>query len=213
MASLAQLQLDVAAWLNRRDVDSLVPGWVRMAETDMAETLRARCMIVRGRQAIDNAFISLPSTFASMESIKDATSGKLLDLEDAFTGAPTTDELAKAKPQRSHAYRLVGNCVEFLPHPVIPDPPDPAWQPQQVLMAWYAKPIPLANPQDTNAILENHYQVYLFGALKYGAKYELDADRASQAEADFQAAVFAANLWKQTSDYSGAPLRAVVRGF
>ena len=75
-------------------------------------------------------------------------------------------------------------------------------------MGWYAKPTPLLLPSDTNPILDQLYGVYLFGTCKYGALFELDDDRAAQMDSQFQQVVTRANLWKQQSDYSGAPYRA-----
>ena len=88
MSSLNILVNEVAAWLNRGDLTALIPGWVSMVETDIAESLRARCMVARATQAIDAAFISLPSDFITMESMRDAKTGTLLTLEDEFTGPP-----------------------------------------------------------------------------------------------------------------------------
>jgi hypothetical protein len=110
------------------------------------------------------------------------------------------------------AYRLVHDCIELLPHPFIPDPPDPAWRPQQILMGWYAKPRSLLLPSDTNPVLEQLYGVYLWGTLKMGALFELDEDRAAQADAQWQQAVTRANLHKQQGDYSGAPFRTELSG-
>ena len=208
-------------WLNRRDVQSLIPGWVAMVETEIAETLRARCMVVSGVQPIDNAYISLPPDFATMESIRDATTGELFTLKDEWSGSWTSayapsnvSFYGQPNPlMPCNAYRLVHDCIEFLPHPLIPDPPDPNWRPQQVLMGWYAKPRPLVLPSDTNTVLENHYAIYLAGVCKFGAMFELDDDRAQQMDAFYQQTVTRANLWKQQSDYSGAPFRAELVAF
>ena len=75
-------------------------------------------------------------------------------------------------------------------------------------MGWYRKPRPLLLPTDTNPILENLYSVYLCGLVREGAIWALDDARAQQMDAAYQQAVTRANLWKQQSDYSGAPLRA-----
>jgi hypothetical protein len=211
MASLAQLTNDIAGWLNRRDLAARIPSFVQMVETDITEQLRARCMVVRGDQAIDADFISLPSDWITAESIRFKPCGKLLSLEDHWTGPHGGGPNCGCAVHPSWAYRFVGGCVEFLPHPVIPA--DPAWQPQIVEMAWYASPKPLRDPQDTNAVLERHYQIYLFGACRYGAMFELDDDRETQMQGAFDNAVGAANIWKMASDFSGAPLRAVVRSF
>lgn len=186
-----------------------------MVETEIAETVRARCMVTFGTQAIDNAYITMPTDFAAMESIRDATSGEMLQLKDEWSGSwwsaympSSTSIYAQADPSApASAYRLLADCIEFLPHPIIPDPPDPSWAPQLVLMGWYAKPAPLVLPADTNSILETFYGIYLFGVCKYGAMFELDDDRTAQMDAAWQQVVTKANLWKQQSDYSGAPFR------
>ena len=219
MASLAQLQADVASYLNRQDIltNGVMPGWVLAVETELAETLRARCQVASAIQPIDAPYIALPSDFATMESIRDNTTGELLVLKDEWSGhwspqyAPVgwqPYDTITAISGPSTQYRLVANCIEFLPHPTIPDPPDPTWVPQSVLMGWYRQPRPLLLPTDTNAILEAVYSVYLYGVIKQGAIWALDDDRAQQMDALFQQAVTRANLWKQQSDYSGAPLRA-----
>jgi hypothetical protein len=222
VANLQQLQDDVLSWLNRRDCLGLLPGWTLMVETEISETLRARCQVVSAVQAIDAPYIALPSDFATMESIRDNTTGAMLELKDQWSpkgggwNAPYTYfsgvypslywQINPAAP--CTAYRIVADCIEFLPHPLIPDPPDPAWVPQTVLMGYYQRPKPLLLPADTNPILENLYSVYLFGLCKMGAIWGLDDDRAQQMDAQYQQVVTRANLWKQQSDMSGAPLRS-----
>jgi hypothetical protein len=215
VASLQQLSDDCVSYLNRRDVVDRVPTWVRMTETKIAQNLRARCMVVTVTQPIDNAYISLPPDFATMESIRDATSGELFVLLDEWsghwTGAQTSawqGAVGSILGQPCTAYRLVHDCIEWLPHPVIPDPPDPNWKPQMAMMGYYARPKPLLLPSDTNVILEQLYGVYLWGVIKEGALYELDDDRAQQADAKWREEVTAADLHKQQSDYSGAPYRS-----
>jgi hypothetical protein len=214
VATYQQLTDDVAGWLNRRDVIPRIPAFVLMVETEIKQTLRAREIVTSGVQAIDSAYITLPADFAQMESIRDATTGELLDLRDEWTGHWTNPQtsgwhdgaIVNASPLAT-AYRLVHDCIEFLPHPVLPDPPDPNWRPQQVLMGWYAAPRPLLLPSDTNPVLEKLYGIYLFGTCKYAAMWALDDARAAQMDAAFTQAVTRADLHKQQSDYGGAPLR------
>ena len=203
MASLAQLTNDVIGWLNRRDVQPLIPGWITMAEADIKAQLRVRAMVHNATQQIDAALISLPEDFAAMAAMRDAVTGKLLDLEDDWTGPLYGDGTCP-----STAYRLVGDCVEFLPHPFVPDPPELSWQPQLVRMTWFRAPQPLQSSEDTNGVLEQHYAAYLFGVCKYGAMFELDDARAGQMTNAFTGVVAAANMAYETANYSGAPLRA-----
>jgi hypothetical protein len=216
VASLQQLSDDVVGWLNRRDIVDRIPGWVAMVETEMAETLRARCMVVTVTQPIDAAYITMPPDFATMESIRDATSGELFELKDEWSGSWTSphghawrnDAMVAMAGSPCTAYRLVHDCIELLPHPVIPNPPDPNWRPQVMMMGYYARPKPLLLPSDTNPILEQLYAVYLYGVCKQGALFELDDDRSQQMDGLWQQVVTRANLWKQQSDYSGAPYRS-----
>ena len=201
MASRAELETDVADWLNRQDFGTRINRWISMTELDIAELLRARCMVTRVTQPIDAASITLPVDFLEMESIRDATTDRLLSLEDHWTGPRSA-----GSNEPVTAYRLTGGCIEFLPAPqIVPEGPF-----QTVKMAYYQRPPPLVDPQDSNVVLEQIYQVYLFGTARYAAKWALDADRAQQAEQDMTEAVAAANAWKTKTDYSGAPLRAVV---
>ena len=204
MPTRAQLVAEVMGWLDRRDLEPYVSGWIASAETEMAELLRARCMVVAAVQTVDAPLISLPADFASMESIRDASSGEMLKLEDHYSGP------LQGAGGAASAYRIVGECIEFLPWPTIPDPIQLGWRPQTVRMVWYRAPHPLVDPQDTNAVLEKHYACYLFGTVKWGALFELDDDRAAQASKEFVEAVTAANTWKDTARYSGAPLRSVL---
>lgn len=213
MASLNQLQTEVTAWLNRKDLSALIPGWVKMTEIDIGEMLRARCMVQRATQAVDAAFVTMPPGWLTVESLRSSCCGAPLNLEDRYSGPLAGNCGRCGGPRPVSAYRFVGNCIEFLPHPLTPDPLPVGWKAPTVEMAWYQAPKPLLDPQDTNGVLEQFYSIYLFGVTKYGAMFELDDDRAAQMKDAFEGAVAQANMWKMTSDYSGAPLRAVVRGF
>lgn len=208
MASYTQLQSDVLSYLNRRDVAGLVASWLAIVDTELAETLRARCMVVTATQPIDSAYITLPPDFCTMESIRDHATGDLLVLKDEWSGSWTDASLNGG----CTAYRLKSDCIEFLPHPTIPDPPDPSWQPQVVEMGWYAKPRPLVLPADTNTVLEAHYAIYLYGILSHAGIWDINPEMTASWDAKYQQAVTRANLWKQQSDYSGAPFTSELSG-
>jgi hypothetical protein len=221
--SLQQLTNDVASYINRQDVVPVMPAFVRAVELELTQTLRARCQLTEVTQPIDAAYITMPPDFATMASIRDARTGENLLLKDEWSGSWT-------KPYRPvgsfggaywdtipdapcSAYRLVGNCVEFLPHPVFTDPLPPNYVFQTVLMVYFAKPTPLLLPGDTNPILEELYPVYLYGCLKQAAIWALDDNRAQQMDALWQQQITRADLHKQQSDLSGAPLRAELVAF
>jgi hypothetical protein len=204
MASLGQLTNDVMGWLDRRDVAALIPGWVSMTETDIKQQLRVREIVQNTTQPIDAPLISLPPDFASMDAMRDLATGELLSLEDSWTGPLYGNGVHPVT-----AYRLVGNCVEFLPHPLIPNPTPAGWTPAGVRMTYFRAPTPLQKTGDSNPVLENFYAIYLFGVCKYGAMFELDDDRTTQMNGAFNMAVASANQDYESTTYSGAPLRSV----
>jgi len=209
MATYQQLQDDVLWYLDRRDAAARIPSWVMLVETEIQQTLRARCMEVTAYQPIDSHQITLPPDFATMASIRDAISGENLVLKDEWSGHWTHPSWNGGC---STAYRIVGDCIEFLPHPLIPDPPDPLWVPQTVIMNWYAKPKTLLLPSDTNPVLEQLYSVYLYGILSHATLAEQDEPMAPQWDAKYQQAVTRANLNTQQSSYSGAPYTEEMSG-
>jgi hypothetical protein len=223
LASYQQLQDDVLWYLDRRDAAARIPSWVQMVETEIQQTLRARCMEVSAYQPIDAPQITLPPDFSTMASIRDAATGNNLVLKDEWSGSWTDVSGAPADypyhpgayyagTRLVWAYRIVGPCIEFLPHPWLPDPPDPLWVPQAVIMNWYAKPRPLVLPSDTNPVLEQLYTVYLYGILSHATLAEQDEPMAPQWDAKYQQAVTRANLNKQQSDMSGAPYTEEMSG-
>jgi len=213
MASYGQLQADVMAYLKRQDIADRIPSWVQSVETDIASMLRAQAMIARGTQAVDAPFITLPTDWVKFESVAFSCCGDLLAMADYWTGplpCGSGCSCGCCNPGNAVcAYRIVGDCIEFLPHPVI----TPTTTLQQIDIAYYAKPKPLKVASDTNAILERHYQIYLFGTVRYGAMWGMDDDRELQMTTRFSEAVAVANRLKEDAQYSGAPLRAVLQGF
>jgi hypothetical protein len=222
LASVQQLQDDVLWYLDRRDAAARIPSWVQMVETEIQQTLRARCMEVSAYQPIDAPQITLPPDFSTMASIRDAATGNNLVLKDEWSGSWT--DVSGAPPvdypypgtyygtRRVWAYRIIGDCIEFLPHPWLPDPPDPAWVPQTVIMNWYAKPRALVLPSDTNPVLEQLYSVYLYGILAHASLAEQDEPREPQWDAYYQKAFTRANLNSQLSTMSGAPYPVPMSG-
>jgi len=209
MATYQQLQDDVLWYLDRRDAAARIPSWVQLVETEIQQTLRHRCMEVSATQAIDNHHITLPPDFCTMASIRDAASGENLVLKDEWSGHWTYPSWNGGY---STAYRIVADCIEFLPWPIIPDPPDPLWVPQTVIMTWYAKPKTLLLPSDTNPVLEQLYSIYLYGILAHATLAEQDEPMAPQWDAKYQQAVTRANLNTQQSTYSGAPYAEEMSG-
>jgi len=216
MASLQQLQDDIISYINRRDILSVFPSWVLAVETELAETLRSKFQLTSATQNIDSEYIALPANFASMESIRDATTGNNLVLKDTWSGSWFPDQqddrnwpastLFQVQPPVCWAYRIRANCLELLPHPVIPNPPDPTYVFQSIEISYYQKPIPLINPTDTNPILDALYEVYLYGVLKRASIWAKDDPNDTAVyDTQYQQVVTRANLWTQQSQYSGAP--------
>ena len=181
-------------------VTPLVPTWVGLAEESIAEQVRARCMVQRATQPVTTAYVPLPCDWLAFLDIRDESGRTLTFLSRLDDPVPVAGPVS--------AYRLVGKEIEILPHV------DPATTtPPSIEVAYFAMPPALTADTDTNALLQEHTSIYLYGALVHAAVYLHDPDAAKIYDATFQQAVAAANGWHEASRFSGGRLNARMRGF
>ena len=220
MATYQQLQDDVLWYLDRQDAAARIPSWVAMVETELQQTLRARCMEVSAIQAVDTAYITLPPDFSTMASISDAATGKLLVLKDEWSGSwtdvsgpsgtivsGTYDGTRRRGPTGS--WQTASSSCRTRGYP---DPPDP-------LLGAADRPDELVCQAQGAAAAVRHQPgagAALFGlSLRCAGHATLAEQEESMApawDAKYQQAVTRANLNKQQSDMQGAPYTEEMSG-
>jgi hypothetical protein len=161
------LQAEIAGYLNRDDLTSVIPSFITLAESQMQRRLRTRKMIGRSEATIDNEYELLPSDFAGVRSFElDTTPKRALEYI-------TPDALAGMKASYSTAgnpiyYTIVGDEFQFLPAP----------GDGQTGSLTYWKKIPALSASNTsNWLLLAHPDAYLYGSLLQSAPYLIEDER------------------------------------
>jgi len=177
----ADLQSSIGGWLNRGDLNTAIPDFIALAETQMLRRItKAKNdgrMLPRAMVFNNNAFaiaqgveyVALPSDFLGVLSFS-------IDAEAVQLDYVSPENLVYLKQKRGitastdvpGVYTIVGAQFQFLP---LPD------QNYAGNLFYWQKPTPLSNSNATNWILTNHPDVYLYGALTQAAPYLMDDAR------------------------------------
>lgn len=159
LSSYATLKTSIASWLMRDDLTAVIPDFVTLAESDMFQRLRLRCMLTRATTTIgSDGYEELPTDFLQMyrlvlDGVELAFSptalmaGYLLD----YAGDPQT------------FYAITGEQIQFAPAS--------GANPGSLEMTYYAKPDALSDTITSNRILEASPAIYLYGSLIQAAPY------------------------------------------
>lgn len=200
----------VADWLNRADLTAVIPTFVQLAEAgfNRDERFRASPLMARAQAAVHAQFISLPSDFIEMVNLR------LLVDSVPTAGAPTLDYLPLAEFDERRAryraagqpvfYSIAGTQLEFLPAPS---------DLYTVEMLYHAKVPALGEANETNYILANHPDLYLYGALMQAAPYLKDDDRIATWATLYSAGADALKIASDRAQLGAAPLKMRSRSF
>jgi hypothetical protein len=206
----AQLKLAIMAWLHRAsfrtpvasDFDATA-GFIAIAEQDMNEKLRARCMIVRTQQQVDGQYLTLPCDLLEPFDARIQNGPPLLYVSRDTTatalwqqsmGTPGNLATAGFAPDfmpiinppmypwqdgTPRAFTIVGGEIEFTPFPSA----DPNAAPGTPVnwpvceLTYYQRILLGPDDDDTNAVLSTYPGIYIYGALVQSAPFLRDDSR------------------------------------
>ena len=163
LSNYTELQASVADFLNRSDLTSVIPDFIKMTESELNRVIRTREMSVRTRAPVSKQYLKLPVDFLGMRNIELMTDPvtvlqyRNLENLDAHRASDST-----GKPI---FYSIMQNNIEFAP---VPDA-------EYTLEIVYYQEIPPLADNSTNWLLTAHPDAYLYGALLQSAPY-LQAD-------------------------------------
>lgn len=162
------LKTAIADTLNRDDLTSVVPQFVQLAHAQFNRKIRSHRQITRGSLTLDAQFEALPTDW--METIRitvDASPIMVLTQisMDDLTQYRTSSDDATGEPCY---FAHNGTDIELYPTP------STSYTGQ---ITYYAKITALSADGDTNWLLTNHPDVYLYGSLVHSAPYLKDDAR------------------------------------
>jgi hypothetical protein len=195
------LKTAIADFLNRDDLVSVIPQFVRLAQAQIDRKIRSHRQITRGALTIDAQFEALPANW--LETIRitmDANPIRVLtqiSMDDLTRYRTDTDNSTDAPVYFTH----IGTDIELFPTP------STSYMGE---ITYYAKVPALVSDSDTNWLLTNHPDVYLYGALVHTAPYLKDDARIA-IWAGLMAQAFGEIEDENNSARFGSPLRMRIK--
>jgi hypothetical protein len=168
ITNFGTLKTAIADTLNRDDLTSVIPSFVRLAEAQFNRKIRSHRQITRGALTINTQFEALPADW--LETIRitmDANPIRVLtqiSLDDLTHYRTATDNTTDAPVYFAHT----GTDIELFPTPSTSYTSE---------ITYFAKIPALVADGDTNWLLTNHPDLYLYGSLMHTAPYLKDDAR------------------------------------
>lgn len=177
MSDYAALQADVADWLVRSDLSVQIPTFIRLAEGMHARDVRVYSMMQR-RRAIGTGerYLAFPDNFLEARRLW------IVDGEKLMQVTPDALEIRSGGLPRTYC---TAREIEL---------DSPISDEVTVEMIYYAPFTALSAPTDTNWLLDNAYDAYLYGSLVAAEPYLRNDERVALWSAGYRAAIEALNL-------------------
>ncbi len=149
----AELKAAVASWLHRSDLTTQIPDFVALCEADIRRDLRVREMEDSTSVALTSTELAIPTGF--LEARQVTLNGIVVDyvLPQQFT--PIAEDT-------TYTYTVKGTNLVF------------QTSSGDVKVDFYKSFTALSASGDTNWLLTNHPDAYLFGALAWACTYTQD---------------------------------------
>ena len=192
-----ELKSSIADFLNRDDLTSVIPTFIRMAESRLDRDLRHWRMEKRSTAELDTQYSAIPADF--LQPIR-------LQITDAPTGevAPiSTSQMLQLRGDRNDRtgrptnYALTAGGLELYPTPDLT---------YNASLVYYARIPALSASNTTNWLLTEAPDVYLYGALVHTAPYLKDDARLTVWETLFAQGVNNLNVSSSDAKYGGSGL-------
>jgi len=199
----AGLQLAIADWLDRPDLDDIIPQFIEMAEAQMSRDIRHFEMENRATSELDGQYIQRPTDWVETIRLHITSGGtKNLQLLSAASMADKRQGAEDATGEPAY-YRHAEDGFEVYPAP------DGVYE---VELLYYQKIPSLSSSNANNWLLLSHPDVYLYGSLLHAAPYIKDDERATTWAQLYSSALARVNESGNSASYSGTGLTLKVRG-
>ena len=196
LATFDDLVKEIIDYSHRNDQGTRIPTYIQLAENLMysnsVQPLKIRSMETVSTAATAGQYVELPPNFERARSVRlviGDNSGELrFQAPEQLFKNPAT-----GKPL---FYTIVGNEIQF------GRVPDSAYT---LEIQYYRKADPLTELNQTNEILTNHPQIYLFGALAMLFGFAQDTEQEASYAQKFIGAIQGANQADKKGRYGPAP--------
>jgi hypothetical protein len=226
----AGLEISLLTWLHRAslrppagDVD-IVGTLISFGESTVNHDVRARCMVSRAVQAVDDYLVPLPCDYLETLNLRLAPvpgSNSAPGRELIYQPRREMGDRRAASGAGSYAYvnpatraidvtggpawySVTGNMLEVWPYSGPPDPRPVGWQPYYLELEYYQQQSLGPNPGNTTAILTAYPDLYLYAALTHAAPFVRDDARVQTWGTFYQGTVAKVNDEHERSRHQGS---------
>lgn len=182
----AQLKAAIARWLDRTDLTSDIPTFIQLAESDIRNDVRVRAMEFVETGTLSGSTLAHPARMVEAKRL--VIGGQLFEL--------ATTEYTTNEPDARNVFANVGQAFQLFG----------AEAGASYSLTYWRALDALNLDADTNFVLENAADVYLFACCKHGSIFLKDDADAAKFDGLYSAAVNRLNLREKHAMYSGATL-------
>lgn len=198
---------NVAGWLNRGDLAAVIPTFVSLFEAQFNKDPRGRIQksVVISSADIANELSPVPSDYIQMQNLRIPGSQSNPDGLDLLT----SQQVGQFRLRYNVAgeplyYAIIGAQLRLLP---IPD------QQYTFEMEYFSKLPALGTSNETNWLLADHPDIYLYGSLLQAEPYLKNDERIPVWRGLYDSAMEALNTTDDRALFSGATLKMRTRSF
>ena len=205
ITNYTNLQSTISNFLNRDDLDSVIPTFIQLAEAQMNRDIRHWQMEARssGQQSQGDQYMQVPADW--VETIRLILTAEGTSVLELLSLSGMADRRAKAEDAADtpRFYSHVRGEFELYPTPSA----DTDFE-----LLYYAKIPALSDSNTTNWLLEYAPDVYLYGALTHSAPFLQEDARLAVWAQMYAAAVQNLNNQSERVKNSGTGIRLNIRG-
>ena len=199
----SELKTEIADFLNRDDLTSAIPTFIKLAESQINRDIRHWKMEKRATANLDSEYSGIPADW--LETIQMHVTGngtqplQLVSREHMAAARAGTRDTGGIPTYYTHA----DGQFELYPTPGAAT---------GIELLYYGKVPALSDSNATNWLLTDAPDVYLYGSLIHTAAYLQEDARAATWAQLYGAAITKLNEQSESARYSGSGLKLKVRG-
>jgi hypothetical protein len=195
LANYPDLKASIAGWLARSDLTSRIPDFVTLCEARFHRVLRLRVQEQRATANTSSEYTALPNLFLEARNfqINGTPVTRLLPMAPQVIDSTYAGRAGKPK-----FFAIVGNEIQLAPAP------DGTYT---LEMDYYEKFDALSDSNQTNWLMTNAPDVYLFGSLSEAAPFIRSDARTAIWEQKYRDGIAALQQESDEAVYSGGAMQ------
>lgn len=187
ISTYSELQTAVATWLNRTDLSSVIPDFVALAGSDIRSDVSVQAMEALVAGTLTGETLAHPTRLTQARRLVVA------DYPLDYVTPESYQDLQRAQ-STARVFTSIGQSLYILN----------GTNGDAYSLLYRAAFAPFSAGSDTNWLLANAPDVYLFAACKHGAIYMKDAQEEARFAGHYSAAVARLNGQEKRAGYAGA---------